>query len=145
MAGLYGDLIANEIGILIRNVYTGKVDESFEWKEFTQFHLMTAGRPEDVKRICVIHTSKEFRCGIGELYIFCFDANKLLQDLVTQGRGPKYRQRSLHSNGENLEIMQCNEISSLPSQLKNDASLCILNTEASWYVSLYIKLNNNVR
>lgn len=100
---------------------------------------MTAGRPEDVKRICVIHTSKEFRCGIGELYVFCLDANKLLQDLVTQGRGPKYRQRSLHFNDENFEIIQCSEISNLPSQLKNDASLCILNTEASWYVLLCIE------
>lgn len=56
-----------------------------------QFHLVTAGRPEDVKRICVIHTTKDFRGGIGELHVFCMNAPKLLQDLVTQGRGPKHK------------------------------------------------------
>jgi len=91
----------------------GEIAKTFKWKEFTQFHLMTAGRSEDVKRICVIHTSKEFCCGIGELYIFCLDANRLLQDLVTQGRGPKHRQGSPYSNSENLGTMGCSGISSL--------------------------------
>lgn len=134
MAGLYGDLIANKTGIFIKNIHTGEIAETFEWKEFTQFHLMTVGRPEDVKRICVMHTSKEFRCGIGELYIFCLDANKLLQDLVTQGRGPRHRQKSLHSNND-VETVSHAGISSLPPQLKSDASLCILNKNANWYVS----------
>lgn len=136
LVGLYGDLIANEMGIFIRDSHTGEMVETFEWKEFTQFHLMTAGRPEDVKRICVMHTSKEFRCGVGELYVFCLDANKLLQDLVTQGRGPRHRQRPLHPNG-NLETVTQSPpsgVSSLPSQPKNEA-LCILNTDANWYVS----------
>jgi len=135
LAGLYGDLIANQTGIFIRNVHTGEITKTFKWKEFTQFHLMAAGRPEDVKRICVIHTSKEFCCGIGELYIFCLDANKLLQDLVTQGRGPKHRQKFLHSDSENLETRKHNEIS-LSSPLKSDASLCMLNTDTKWCVSL---------
>ncbi|XP_018371368.1 PREDICTED: uncharacterized protein LOC108766526 [Trachymyrmex cornetzi] len=131
LIGLYGDLIANQTGIFIRNVHTGEIAKTFKWKEFTQFHLMTAGRPEDVKRICVIHTSKEFCCGIGELYIFCLDANKLLQDLVTQGRGPKHRQKFLYSDGENLETRKHNEISSLSSPLKSDAPLCMLNTDTN--------------
>lgn len=131
LIGLYGDLIANEMGIFIRDSHTGEIVETFEWKEFTQFHLMTAGRPEDVKRICVMHTSKEFRCGVGELYIFCLDANKLLQDLVTQGRGPRHRQKPLHSN-DNLETVTHSGVSSLPSQPKNE-TLC--NTDANWYVS----------
>ncbi|XP_018342488.1 PREDICTED: uncharacterized protein LOC108748701 [Trachymyrmex septentrionalis] len=131
LIGLYGDLIANQTGIFIRNVYTGEIAKTFKWTEFTQFHLMTAGRPEDVKRICVIHTSKEFCCGIGELYIFCLDANKLLQDLVTQGRGPKHRQKFLYSDGDNLETRKHNEISSLSSPLKSDAPLCMLNTDTN--------------
>ncbi|KAL6268417.1 hypothetical protein P5V15_001552 [Pogonomyrmex californicus] len=133
ITGLYGDLIANEMGIFIRNIHTGDVAETFQWKEFSQFHLMTAGRPEDVKRICVMHTSKEFRCGIGEFHIFCLDANKLLQDLVTQGRGPKHRRRFLHSNSENLEMMQRDEIAidNLPLQLKSDATFCISNADAN--------------
>ncbi|XP_018403698.1 PREDICTED: uncharacterized protein LOC108780474 [Cyphomyrmex costatus] len=130
LIGLYGDLVANQMGIFIRNVHTGEITKTFKWKEFSQFHLMTAGRPEDVKRICVIHTSKEFCCGIGELYIFCLDANKLLQDLVTQGRGPKHRQKSLHSDDENLEMKKHNEINSLSSQLKSDTS-CILDTDTN--------------
>lgn len=133
-------MIANDVGVLIKDVYSGDMIESFKWKEFSQFHLMTIGRPEDVKRICVIHTTKEFRCGIGELNIFCLDANKLLQDLVTQGRGPK--QRSLHLEKENLEtVMQHCKINNPLSQLQNITSLHVFNT-ANWYVLMYIyKIN----
>lgn len=133
---MYGDLIANNTGILIKDIYSGDMIEFFEWKEFSQFHLMTIGRPEDVKRICVMHTTKEFRCGIGEFYIFCLDANKLLQDLVTQGRGPK--QRSLHFDKENLETVQHYKINSSLSQLQNTTSLHVFNTETNWYVLVYI-------
>lgn len=90
-AGLYGDLVASTMGICIRDVCSGEIIETFEWKELDQFHLITAGRPEDVKCICVMHTSKEFRGGIGELHAFCLDSGKLLQDLVTKGRGPRKR------------------------------------------------------
>ncbi|XP_012528896.1 uncharacterized protein LOC105832472 [Monomorium pharaonis] len=132
LTGLYGDLIANEKEIFIRDVHTGKIVKSFEWKEFTQFHLMSVGRPEDVKRICVIHTSKEFCCDVGELYIFCLNANKLLQDLVTQGRGPKHRQKSSHFNTKNLEVMGYDGIN-LSLQLKNEKeeSHCTLDTDAN--------------
>ncbi|CAK9801292.1 hypothetical protein ANTPLA_LOCUS2754 [Anthophora plagiata] len=92
MTGLYGDLMTNTLGIFIKDVYTGETIQSFEWKELGQFHLVTAGRPEDVKCICVIHTTKEFRSGVGELHVFCLEATKLLQDLVTQGRGPRHKQ-----------------------------------------------------
>lgn len=130
LTGLYGDLIANDTGIFIKDVYTGETIESFEWREFSQFHLMTAGRPEDVKRICVMHTTKESRCGIGELYIFCLEANKLLQDLVTQGRGPK--QKSLNFDTEDLEpVMHHYKINNHLSQLENNTSLHILDTEAN--------------
>lgn len=134
LSGLYGDLIVNEMEIFFRDIHTGVVIKTFEWKEFTQFHLMTVGRPEDVKRICVIHTSKEFCCGVGELHIFCLNANKLLQDLVTQGRGPKCRQRFLHSTHENLETGYRDGIN-LSLQPKNDASLCTPDTDVNWYVS----------
>ncbi|XP_050451970.1 uncharacterized protein LOC126851741 isoform X2 [Cataglyphis hispanica] len=118
LIGLYGDSIANDTGIFIKDVYTGETIKSFEWKEFSQFHLMTAGRPEDVKRICVMHTTKESCCGIGELYIFCLDANKLLQDLVTQGRGPK--QKSLRFDKEDLETVHLYKINNPLSQLQNN-------------------------
>ncbi|XP_029175194.1 uncharacterized protein LOC114943689 [Nylanderia fulva] len=135
LTGLYGDLIANDTEILIKDVCTGEIIESFEWKEFSQFHLMTAGRPEDVKRICVVHTTKEFRCGVGELYIFCLDAIKLLQDLVTQGRGPK--QKSLNFNEENLEtVKQHYNINNSLSHLQKNTSLPVLSTETNCLRSL---------
>ncbi|XP_017875539.1 uncharacterized protein LOC108622274 [Ceratina calcarata] len=92
LTGLYGDLTTNPLGVFIRDVHTGEIIENFEWKELDQFHLATAGRPEDVKCICVVHTTREFRTGIGELYVFCLEAGKLLHDLVTQGRGSRHKQ-----------------------------------------------------
>lgn len=77
---------------MIKDVHSGEILENFKWNELNQFHLVTAGRPDDVKCICVIHTTEEFRAGIGELHLFCSEAGKLLQDLVTQGRGPRHKQ-----------------------------------------------------
>lgn len=94
LTGLYGDLIANALGVFIKDVHSGNIVQSFEWNELGQFHLTTAGRPEDVKCICVIHTTKEFHGGVGELQVFCLEATKLLQNLVTQGRGPRNKQMS---------------------------------------------------
>ncbi|EZA52987.1 hypothetical protein DMN91_002387 [Ooceraea biroi] len=132
LIGLHGDLIASENGILIKNIYTSETLKSFEWKEFSHFHLMTAGRPEDVKRICVIHTTREFCCGVGELYMFCLDANYLLQDLVTQGRGPKSKRKSMDLDNENVDVsVQRTEITNPCKQLKGNASHCTLNTKSN--------------
>lgn len=102
---------------------------------------MTAGRPEDVKRVCVIHTTKEFRCGIGELHVFCLEANKLLQDLVTQGRGPKHGQKeSCSFNEKNLEALtRHNGINNSLLHPRSDMSPCTLNEEVIWYVFLYME------
>lgn len=65
-----------------------------------------------MKRICVIHTTKEFRGGVGELYIFCLNAQRLLQDFVTQGRGPKHKifaQRPLSRSEGDLRISIYND------------------------------------
>ncbi|XP_046834079.1 uncharacterized protein LOC124430902 isoform X2 [Vespa crabro] len=91
LTGLYGDLVASQMGVFIKDIHSGEIIQNLKWKEMKQFHLTTAGRPEDVKRICVIHTTKEFNAGVGELHVFCLKASKLLQDLVTQGRGPKHK------------------------------------------------------
>lgn len=110
--GLHGDLVASSIGVFIKDPHSGEIVQSFEWKEFSQFHLSTSGRPEDVKRICVIHTTKEFRGGVGELYIFCLEAQRLLQDFVTQGRGPKYKicaQRPLSRSEGDLRVSIYND------------------------------------
>lgn len=86
---MHGDLVASRSGVFIRDIHTGEIKVSLEWKELSQFHLSTAGHPEDVKRICVIHTTKEFHGGVGELHLYSVNASKMLQDLVTQGRGPR--------------------------------------------------------
>ncbi|XP_011495671.1 PREDICTED: uncharacterized protein LOC105360468 [Ceratosolen solmsi marchali] len=91
LTGLYGDLVASRTGIFVKDVHTGDIVETIDWKETSQFHLSSSGRPEDVKRVCVIHTTKAFRGGIGELHVFCLNAPRLLQDLVTQGRGPRHK------------------------------------------------------
>lgn len=96
---------------------------------------MTAGRPEDVKRICVLHTTKEFCCGIGEIYLFCLDAKKLLQDLVTQGRGPKYKKNSLNFN-DICQVSQHNKL--IGSLTQRDNSLYIMDIKAEWYVYITI-------
>lgn len=113
--GLHGDLVASRLGVFIKDVNSGEIKESLEWKELSQFHLPAAGRPEDVKRICVIHTSKEFRGGIGELHLFCFEAGRLLQDFVTQGRGPRHKhlnQRPLSLSEGDLRISIHNDTDS---------------------------------
>lgn len=149
MEGLYGNLTANEAGLFIKNTHSGEIIENFEWKQFNQFHLMTIGRPEDVKRICVIHTTKEFRCGIGELYIFCLDARKLLQDLVTEGRGTKSKQEFWNFNNENGSLgisAQYNDIIGNSLHLKSNALPSVLNIKINRYVLSYyiIKRYNNI-
>ncbi|XP_034191738.2 uncharacterized protein LOC117609464 [Osmia lignaria lignaria] len=112
LTGLYGDLVTSTLGVFIKDIHTGQTIQSFEWKELGQFHLSTAGRPEDVRCICVIHTTKEYRGGVGELNVFCLDATKLLLDLVTQGRGPRNRQinrRPFSLSEGDLRILTQNE------------------------------------
>ena len=95
-SGLYGDLVASHTGIFVKDVHTGEIVETFEWNEVKNCHLCSIGRPEDVKRICVLHTTREFRGGAGELHVFCAEAPRLLQDLVTQGRGPRHKHHQPH-------------------------------------------------
>lgn len=123
--------MASRSGVFVKDVNSGEIVETLDWKEMSQFHLSTAGRPEDVKRVCVIHTTKEFRNGVGELQIFCLNAPKLLQDLVTQGRGPRLRhitQRPLSlSEGDlRLSIHNDDEDGSFPV-LKSKVASSLIN------------------
>ncbi|XP_078034746.1 uncharacterized protein LOC144468854 [Augochlora pura] len=130
LIGLYGDLAVTAEGVFIKDVHTGETIETFEWKELSQFHHSTVGHPEDVKCICVIHTTKEFRCGVGELYIFCLEAGKLLQDLVTQGRGPRIKpsRRLLSLSEGDLRISKFDEIQRNYSVLSERIDVGILIT-----------------
>lgn len=80
------------MGIIIKDIHSGETIEYIEWRKLSRFHMITAGRSEDVKCICVIHTTKEYRGGIGELNVFCLEAPKLIHDLVSHGCGPKQRE-----------------------------------------------------
>ncbi|XP_043501692.1 uncharacterized protein LOC122523842 [Polistes fuscatus] len=131
LTGLYGDLVASQIGVFIKDIHSGEIILHLEWKEMKQFHLTTVGRPEDVKRICVIHTTKEFRAGVGELYVFCLKASKLLQDLVTQGRGPRHKhidQRPLSLSEGDLRILgHCEESTTTFPAIKSKIAFSLIN------------------
>ena len=105
-------MVASSSGVFIKDPHSGEIVKNFEWKEFSQFHLSTTGQPEDVKRICVMHTTKEFLGNVGELHIFCLEAERLLQNFVTQGRGPKHKmltQRPLSRSEGDLRISIYND------------------------------------
>ncbi|XP_035741143.1 uncharacterized protein LOC118449974 isoform X1 [Vespa mandarinia] len=131
LTGLYGDLVASQMGVFIKDIHSGEIIQNLKWKEMKQFHLTTAGRPEDVKRICVIHTTKEFNAGVGELHVFCLKASKLLQDLVTQGRGPKHKhidKRPLSLSEGDLRISgHCEEGTTTFPALKSKIAFSLIN------------------
>ncbi|XP_014217275.1 uncharacterized protein LOC106645838 isoform X2 [Copidosoma floridanum] len=104
LTGLYGDMVASRSGVYVKDVHTGEIVETFDWKDTDSVHLACSGREEDVKRICVVHTTKGFRCGLGELHIFCLDAPLLLLDLIRQGRGP--RQHRAHLTQRPLSLSE---------------------------------------
>lgn len=97
LIGLYGDLSSSAAGVTITDIHTGSMTVYFPWSYFSQFHLRTTGLPEDVKCICVAHTTKEFPGGTGELHLFCLDAPKLLKDLVTRGRAKTRQEKRVMS------------------------------------------------
>ncbi|XP_012283916.1 uncharacterized protein LOC105701611 [Orussus abietinus] len=139
LTGLHGDLVASRLGVFVKDVYSGEIGESLEWKELSQFHLSTSGRPDDVKRICVMHTTKEFRGGVGELHVFCLDAPRLLQDLVTQGRGPKRRnldQRPLSLSDGDLRLsMHSDEQAGSFPVLKSKVASSLINAGLGLFLS----------
>lgn len=146
-AGLYGDLAANTVGFLIKDVCSSEVVETFKWVEFDQFHLVTAGQPEDVKCICVMHTSKEFRGGIGELHMFCLEAGRLLQDLVTQGRGPrsKVNRRLLSLSEGDLRLSLCEEMRNCSMSRRMELKMLNRNKESDvGHEEANSKIYNNV-
>ncbi|XP_058794161.1 uncharacterized protein LOC131665924 isoform X2 [Phymastichus coffea] len=106
MTGLYGDLVVSRSGIFVKDVHSGEIVETIEWKETSDVHLATHGSTEDVKCICVIHTTKEFRGGVGELQIFCLHGPRLIRDIASQGRGPRQRH---HHNQQHQRPLSLSE------------------------------------
>ncbi|CAL7933454.1 unnamed protein product [Xylocopa violacea] len=123
LTGLYGALMTNTLGVVIKDIHSSEIIQNFKWNELGQFHLATAGRPDDVKCICVIHTTKEFHAGIGELHVFCLEATKLLQDLVTQGRGLRHKQinrRPLSLSEGDIRVVTRDELPSRSYSTANE-------------------------
>ncbi|KZC05695.1 hypothetical protein WN55_04635 [Dufourea novaeangliae] len=156
LTGLYGDLVASTVGVFIKDAHSGEVIGNFEWRELGQSHLSTTGHPDDVKCICVIHTTKEFRGGVGELHMFCLEADKLLQDLVTQGRGPrtKFGRKPLSLSEGDLRISRSQDVlisqrgivsiasTRNPGQGERNAFAMQRNVDTSFYVPMLPRLRD---
>lgn len=89
LTGLHGILTTNSHEVVIKEPTTGEVRTSFSWHHLHQFHLAATSITDDDKKIVVVHTSKEFRAGPGQLHIFCGEATSLLKCLVTRGKIPR--------------------------------------------------------
>lgn len=87
--GLFGILSVNSQEISISDPSTGDNLVKWSWIHFHQFHLQAHTHPDDENTICVMHTSKEFTSGAGQIYFYCEDGPKLLELLVTHGKSRK--------------------------------------------------------
>lgn len=151
-------MIVSRSGLFLKDVHTGDFIETFDWSEMNQFHLSTIGH--DVKRICIIHTTKKFRNGIGELQLFCTNAENLLQILVTQGRGPKNKLKnnnsdktkrplSLSDGDLRLSIDNQDNNKELLKKINNKISFNMINNDGTDYLltarsGSEVKLLNNL-
>ncbi|KAK5648962.1 hypothetical protein RI129_003854 [Pyrocoelia pectoralis] len=89
LCGLFGILSANSHEISISDPITGDNIIKWSWINFHQFHLQAHTHPDDDNTICVMHTSKEFTSGAGQIYFYCGEAPRLLELLVTRGKSRK--------------------------------------------------------
>ncbi|KAK4884327.1 hypothetical protein RN001_000598 [Aquatica leii] len=89
LTGLFGILSVTSQEICISDPITGDDLIKWSWYNFHQFHLQATLNSEDENTICVLHTSKEFVSGAGQIYLFCEDASELLEVLVTHGKSRK--------------------------------------------------------
>ncbi|KAF5280327.1 hypothetical protein FQR65_LT03136 [Abscondita terminalis] len=86
LSGLFGILCVTSKEICINDPITGEGIIRWSWLNFHQFHLQATLNSEDENTICVLHTSKDFIAGAGQIYLFCENAPKLLEVLVTHGK-----------------------------------------------------------
>ncbi|XP_031845900.1 uncharacterized protein LOC116432749 isoform X2 [Nomia melanderi] len=123
LIGLYGDLVASTKGVFIKDAHSGETIETFDWRELGQFHHSTT------------------------------EAGKLLQDLVTQGRGPraKLNRRPLSLSEGDLRISKFEEIQRNYPILSERIDVRILNKSRNSTVDhgemgskIYNKLAENV-
>lgn len=89
LTGLHGNLSTNAREVTIKDPFTGDTRTTLPWYQLHQFHLAATGSLDDEKKIIVMHTSKEFRSGPGQLHLFCLKAPDLLESLMTRGKIPR--------------------------------------------------------
>lgn len=89
MNGTHGILTTDAHEIIITDPCTNEIRLRLKWYQLLQFHLAATNSLEDEGKICVIHTSKDFRAGAGQLYFYCLEAPHLLELLVARGKVPR--------------------------------------------------------
>lgn len=122
LSGIHGVLTTNAHEIVITNPVTNVVEASLQWHQLLQFHLAATNSSQDEGKICVIHTSKEFRAGAGQLYFYCLEASQLLDLLMTRGKNPRIyvnsamvSRRFSRSEGDLRDEKSLNDISESPT------------------------------
>ncbi|KAF5272542.1 hypothetical protein FQA39_LY07866 [Lamprigera yunnana] len=89
LSGLFGILSVNLQEISISDPLTGIGIIHWGWLNFHQFHLQATQNSEDENTVCVLHTSKDFIAGAGQIHLFCEEAPNLLEVLITHGKNRK--------------------------------------------------------
>ncbi|CAG9765710.1 unnamed protein product [Ceutorhynchus assimilis] len=90
LLGLYGVLNANAQEIVINDPCTGAPKIGWKWYHFHQFHLQATCEQNDDKKIVVMHTSREFPAGPGQLLLYCREGPQLLRYLISRGQGARF-------------------------------------------------------
>lgn len=88
--GLYGVLHTNSQEIIISDPCSGSPIIGWKWYHFHQFHLQATCEQNDDKKILIMHTSREFQTGPGQLLLYCREGPTLLHYLITRGQGARY-------------------------------------------------------
>ncbi|XP_019755911.2 uncharacterized protein LOC109534625 isoform X1 [Dendroctonus ponderosae] len=86
LLGLYGVLNANSQEIMVSDPCTGAPKVVWKWYHFHQFHIQATSENEDWKKIIVMHTSRDFPAGPGQLLVYCPEGPKLLHYLLSRGQ-----------------------------------------------------------
>uniref|UniRef100_A0A1B6C7H9 PH domain-containing protein n=1 Tax=Clastoptera arizonana TaxID=38151 RepID=A0A1B6C7H9_9HEMI len=74
LAGLYGTLSISLTGICISDPCTGQLKVHWKWPHIENTKIQPSNSSEDHNKIFVIHTSREFSCGEGDIKLFCTSA-----------------------------------------------------------------------
>ncbi|KAL1513867.1 hypothetical protein ABEB36_003209 [Hypothenemus hampei] len=120
LLGLYGVLNTNNQEIIISDPCTGIMKIGWKWYHFHQFHLQATSEQKDDKKIVVMHSSREFPSGPGQLLLYCRDGIRLLHYLITRGQSARLSSGLLCSKRfSRSEGDLCGSRSSIP-----DSPLC---------------------